>query len=55
MIVNVKLLLIDIYSFGNLELVKYLVEMGAEINKENYNGRTPLFDACFCGNLDLVK
>ena len=37
-------------------LVKYLVEHGAEINKEkNRDGETPLFNACLSGNEDVVK
>eukprot|EP00833_Pecoramyces_ruminatium_P001633 jgi/Orpsp1_1/1175665/evm.model.c7180000054754.1 len=32
-------------NFGNENLVKYLVEHGADINKENKDGKTPLFDA----------
>ena len=36
-------------------LVRYLVEHGADINKENWVGETPLFKACECGNEDLVS
>jgi ankyrin repeat protein len=37
-------------------LVKYLVvEHGADINKENIYGETPLFYACRSGNKDIVK
>ncbi len=28
---------------------------GANINKENYNCETPLFDACCRGNIDIIK
>ena len=28
---------------GNIHLVKYLVEHGADVNKENKNGETPLY------------
>ena len=33
---------------GQLETIKYLIEKGAHVNKENNNGNTPLF----WGNLD---
>ncbi|ORX65883.1 ankyrin, partial [Anaeromyces robustus] len=42
-------------SDGNEDLVKYLIEHGADINKENEDGKTPLFWACESGNEDLVK
>jgi len=38
-----------------IPIVKYLVEIGVNINKESKNGNTPLFDACRSGNLNLVK
>ena len=40
---------------GNLDLVKYLVHLGADINNENNFGVTHLFNACYSGNLNLVK
>jgi len=40
----------------NKDLVEYLVEHGVNINKEKWNGGTPLFDACESGNKEeLVK
>ncbi|ORX85834.1 ankyrin, partial [Anaeromyces robustus] len=42
-------------SSGNEDLVKYLIEHGADINKENRGGETPLFLACRSGNKNLVK
>jgi ankyrin repeat protein len=41
---------------GNKDLVEYLVEHGADINKEEkWYGETPLFYACKSGNKDLVE
>jgi len=41
---------------GNLNLVKYLVDLGSNINKVNSsNGWTPLFFACEKGHQDIVK
>ncbi|KAL6597975.1 ankyrin repeat-containing domain protein [Neocallimastix sp. 'constans'] len=40
---------------GNENIVKYLVELGANISKEDVNGATPLFYACENGNENLVK
>ena len=34
----------------NMYLIKYLVELGADINKENKNDETPLFNAHLNGN-----
>ena len=40
----------------NMYLIKYLVELGADINKENdYYRETPLFKACKSGNEAVVK
>jgi len=36
-------------SSGNETVVKYLIEHEADINKENENGETPLFNACCKG------
>ncbi|KAG4092692.1 ankyrin repeat-containing domain protein [Neocallimastix lanati (nom. inval.)] len=47
---------IYIVENGNKNLIKYLVEYGADINKVVWmNGEIPLFDACKSGNKDLVK
>jgi len=40
---------------GNEPLVKYLVELGANINKENDYGQNPLFIACKYGNKKVEK
>jgi len=39
-----------------LFLVNYIIELGADINKEaSENGETSLFDTCESGNENLVK
>ena len=35
--------------------MKYLIEHGADINKENNFGEIPLFISCEKGNVDIVK
>jgi len=40
---------------GYKAIVKYLVEQGTYINKENEDGETPLFEACINGNTEIVK
>ena len=40
---------------GNEDLVKYLINHGADINKVNEAGETPLFNACSGKNGNLVK
>ncbi|KAL6625855.1 ankyrin repeat-containing domain protein [Neocallimastix sp. 'constans'] len=40
---------------GNENLVKYLVELGADVNKENKFNETPLYCACRKGNEKIVK
>jgi len=40
---------------GNENLVKYLIELGADVKKLNSNGKTLLFNACYSGNENLVK
>ena len=42
-------------SRGKEHLFKYLVGLGANRNKEDRFGQTPLFDACLNGNEILVK
>jgi len=42
-------------SNGNKELVEYLVEQGADINKENDEDKTVLVEAFNSGNKNLVK
>ena len=40
---------------GNENITKYLVENGADINKENKDGKTPLFYSCNIRYANLVK
>jgi len=40
---------------GNETIVKYLVQKGVDVNKENGRGETPLFLACEKGNEQIVK
>jgi len=47
--------LFDACQKRNSNLVKYLVEHGENIHKENREGETPLFEACGYGNFNLVK
>eukprot|EP00833_Pecoramyces_ruminatium_P002196 jgi/Orpsp1_1/1176228/evm.model.c7180000056874.1 len=47
--------LFDACLTGNENMVKYLIEHGADINKENHRWETPLFRACSTGNENLVK
>ncbi|KAG4097330.1 hypothetical protein H8356DRAFT_422729 [Neocallimastix lanati (nom. inval.)] len=41
--------------FGNKDRVEYLVEHGADINKENKYNKISLFKAIKSGNKDLVE
>ncbi|OUM65895.1 hypothetical protein PIROE2DRAFT_29413, partial [Piromyces sp. E2] len=40
---------------GKLDVVTYLVEQGANVNKENRKGATPLFNACIGGHEAVVQ
>ena len=40
---------------GQLEVVKWLVEKGADVNATNKDGRTVLHSAADSGQLDVVK
>ncbi|KAL5491842.1 hypothetical protein EMCRGX_G017207 [Ephydatia muelleri] len=42
-------------SRGHLEIVKTLIEVGANINQVNKNGVSPLYVSIFNGRLDIVK
>ena len=46
--------LINICKSGNEALIKLLIELGANINKEYRNGWTPLLYACQ-GHANIVK
>ncbi|ORX79282.1 ankyrin, partial [Anaeromyces robustus] len=39
---------------GNLNIFKYLIEHGSDINKEDWHDKPPLFIACENGNIDFV-
>jgi len=39
----------------NLYVINYLIKRGADINKEDISGKTPLFNACKNGNEAVVK
>ena len=43
------------YNLYLKNVIKYLVQQGANINKENNNGATPLFIACQYGHENVVK
>ena len=40
---------------GHVEIVKILLERGANPNAEDDAGRTPLHDAAFKGHVEIVK
>ena len=40
---------------GHLETVNMLIVKGADVNKMNARGQTPLDGVCFKGNLEMVK
>jgi len=40
---------------NTLDIVKYLVDNGADIGATDKYGGTPLFDAACSGNIDIVK
>jgi len=42
-------------TYGNAVVVKYLTEFGAGINRENSDGKTPLFYACKSENENRIK
>ncbi len=48
------LLMLSTYR-GHLLTAKMLVDNGADLNKRNARGQTPLDGVCFKGNLDMVK
>jgi|TARA_R110000744_G_scaffold76958_2_gene152200 ankyrin repeat protein len=40
---------------GNLQIVKEFIENGADVNAKDILGRTALYLASYCGNLEIVK
>ena len=40
---------------GKLEVVKYLIEFGANVNSESDTGSTPIRSACLESHLDIIK
>jgi ankyrin repeat protein len=38
----------------NIDLIKVLIEHGADPNKQDADGQTPLFEACYAGNSETV-
>jgi uncharacterized protein len=49
-----SLLMLASYN-GNLETTQLLIQMGAEVDKKNDRGQTPLAGVCFKGYLEIVK
>ncbi len=47
--------LINVAAFGNLEIVKLLIERGADVQATNNTGATSLFYATLKGCLDVVR
>ena len=39
---------------GNIEIVRYLLQNGADINSKNHNGLSPLHIAAYCGEKIIV-
>ena len=40
---------------GHLNVVQYLVEQGASLDKTNRSGVTPLYGAAFSGHLEITR
>jgi len=52
--------LLDACFIGNINIVKYLVEHGANVNSigkecHDYNKKSPLMEACSYNHLNIVK
>jgi len=40
---------------GNIEIVRYLLQKGSDIQLKNYNGLSPLHVAAYCGENEIVR
>ena len=47
-------MLIFAATYGHLDILKYLVELGADVNEASDNGETPLLRACHFNRIDLL-
>lgn len=47
--------LISAANSGNIDVVKFLLHLGANVNISNNNGWTPLHGAAICGNMEIVQ
>jgi len=47
--------LMSVIQDGNVQIVQYLVEQGADVNKANDKGFTPFLLACHLGNFAIVS
>ena len=45
----------NVNYLNRLEIIKYLVGQGADVNATAYGGRTPLYEAALQGSLEVVK
>ena len=43
------------FAFKSIEVIKLLIEHGANLNAQDNNGNTPLYDACWYGYLEIVQ
>jgi ankyrin repeat protein len=41
--------------WGHLDIVKVLLEHGAQVNSQSYGAETPLYNAARVGHLEVVK
>lgn len=52
---NTRILLIDAVNDSDISLVKFLIQKGADVNKQNNHGNTALLVACFNNDLKIVQ
>ena len=45
----------DAVESGNMEIAKFLVEKGADVNAKGYSGRSVLYGAAHSGNPKLIQ